>query len=131
MKTPLSNLFKELADFLEIGLNQELKQLGYPQSAQIVLNKNGQIEILVPDYFKFIESGRKPKAKKVPIQALIRWAKKNNITNVNRAVWAIQQSIYNKGIKPKPSYKKAIDDLLLQYDFSKVIDLILESKLNG
>lgn len=60
------------------------------------------INLFVNSYIDNIESGRKPFAKKVPIQDLIRWCNKKGIPADNGAVYAIQESIYKQGIKPRP-----------------------------
>lgn len=60
------------------------------------------INFIYPEYFQYVESGRKPKVRKVPIQALVEWARQRNIPTDNSTLFAIQQSIYNNGISPRP-----------------------------
>lgn len=60
------------------------------------------INFIYPEYFQYVESGRKPKVRKVPIQALAEWARQRNIPTDNSTLFAIQQSIYNNGISPRP-----------------------------
>jgi hypothetical protein len=60
------------------------------------------INILINNYIDNIESGRKPHAPKVPIQDLIKWCNKKGIQADGGAVYAIQESIFNLGIKPRP-----------------------------
>lgn len=60
----------------------------------------------VNEYFKYLNDGRKPKAKKIPIFALIKWIKKKNIQprgkmTYNQLAYAIQTSIYKVGIQPR------------------------------
>ena len=64
--------------------------------------KGNNLSIIVPNNISFQEAGRKVKVKRVPIKALIAWGIKYKITNINKYVYAIQTSIYKKGIKPKP-----------------------------
>ncbi len=71
-------------------------------------------------------NGRKPGARKVPISALIKWIKRYRLKlnvqkrdargrfrkidiNINSLAFAIQTSIFKKGIKPK---RKLFDDFL-------------------
>jgi L-aminopeptidase/D-esterase-like protein len=63
--------------------------------------------LIANDYFEWIVTGRRPRAKKVPIEALLKWIKKNNLIpkgkmTVNALAFAIQNSIYKSGIKAKP-----------------------------
>lgn len=60
------------------------------------------IYVMVNDYIEYIESGRKPFTKKVPIKELRKWASKKGIGADNKTLYAIQQSIYKNGIYPRP-----------------------------
>ena len=71
------------------------------------------------DYLEYIEKGRKPKARKVPIMAIIQWMKKNFISDDVRVAYAIRESIYQLGIPPRP---------LLQ-PFGNMLDKRFEEKL--
>jgi len=58
------------------------------------------------DYFKYLNDGRRPSAKKIPVHILVSWLKKKNIqprTNItyNQLAFAIQNSIYKVGIQPR------------------------------
>jgi len=61
------------------------------------------LQLIANDYYQYVSTGRRPKARKVPIEDLIVWIKQNGIGagNVNGLAWAIQQSIYKQGIKGK------------------------------
>lgn len=59
------------------------------------------IYVMVNDYIDYIESGRKPFARKVPIKELRKWASKKGIGSDNKTLYAIQQSIYKNGIYPR------------------------------
>jgi hypothetical protein len=71
------------------------------------------------DYFKYVNRGRQPGAKKVPIQPLLDWIsiKGINATNENglaipplSLAFAIQQNIFRYGIRETNIYNKALDD---------------------
>jgi hypothetical protein len=71
------------------------------------------------DYFKYVNRGRQPGAKKVPIQPLLNWIniKGINATNENglaipplSLAFAIQQNIFRYGIRETNIYNKALDD---------------------
>ena len=59
------------------------------------------VSILVNDYIKYIESGRKP-GSFPPVSVIAKWAAEKGITTDNSVVWAICQSIYRDGIAPRP-----------------------------
>lgn len=59
------------------------------------------IEILVNDYIQYIESGRQP-GSFPPVSVIAKWAADKHITNDNKVVWAICQSIYKNGIPARP-----------------------------
>lgn len=54
------------------------------------------------DYLEYVERGRKPLEKKVPVRALLAWAKRKGLPTDNEFIYAVRQSIYNKGIPPRP-----------------------------
>lgn len=77
-------------------------------------------------YGDYIESGRKPFARKVPINAIIEWMRRKNISNDIRVAYAIRESIFKQGIKPRPilsTFDKEIDELVLEY-MDKIFDAL-------
>jgi hypothetical protein len=69
--------------------------------------KDNQFILLANDYFRWVDSGRRPRARKVPVEALLKWMKKKNITpgygqTYNGVAFAIQNAIYKAGIKARP-----------------------------
>lgn len=81
------------------------------------------------DYLEYIESGRKPKARKVPIMAIISWMKKNFISDDVRVAYAIRQSIYQLGIPPRPLLEpfgnmldKRFEEKLYDYIFNTITE---------
>lgn len=53
-------------------------------------------------YAEYIESGRKPMARKVPIGAILKWMERKLHTTDASVAYAIRESIYKNGIKPRP-----------------------------
>lgn len=83
------------------------------------------LEILMNDYGLFVNTGRKPGKKKVPIQALLEWIKQKGIeTNNKKALgvaFAIQKTIQKEGSPTRNSRAKGkrtefIDDTLERLD---------------
>jgi hypothetical protein len=69
--------------------------------------KDNQFVLLANDYFQYVDSGRRPRARKVPVEFLLKWMKKKGITpaygqTYNSVAFAIQNAIYKAGIKSRP-----------------------------
>lgn len=71
---------------------------------QIESNSNGKdmIRLYVNSYIDYIESGRRARAKRVPIKAIKDWCERKNIPSDNKTIYSIQQAIYRDGIRPRP-----------------------------
>jgi hypothetical protein len=79
-------------------------------------------ELQYADYFKYVNEGRRPERKKVPISVLLNWIKIRGVrfrsargrfargSNLNMA-FAIQTNIYKYGIKPANIYDKGLDGI--------------------
>lgn len=81
-------------------------------------NTDDIFSLMYNDYLQFIESGRKPFAKKVPVKALIKWAKERGIPSDNHTIFAIRESIYKRGIEAR----KLLDP------YGKLLDKAWETK---
>lgn len=126
-------IYKEIAkDMLELFLTA-LKQFNlgdsnlYDDAKEDV--RNNIFSIYYNDYLEYIESGRRPKAKKVPIKDLIQWAKQKGIPTDNNTIYAIQQSIYNNGIPSKgvlEYFSRMLDERFYQVYADKVFEYITQ-----
>lgn len=98
-------------------------------------SKSLSLTIIMPDYFKYIESGRKAFARKVPIIVLLKWLKRKNIQpkqsgmKLNALAFAIQNSIYKKGIKPRKFLQKALDVADIRNELTIEINTLLTSEI--
>jgi hypothetical protein len=68
--------------------------------------KEDYFMLIANDYFQWVNSGRRPRARKVPVEALIKWMKRKNIVpskgqTYNGLAFVIQNSIYKVGIKAR------------------------------
>lgn len=137
----IERLLKAIANAVIESIQNELITYGLKDS-NIIKNTTYKIteytiDIEIPFYYVFIESGRKPLTKKVPIDILLKWMKRKNISTENNRVWAIQQSIYKNGIKARPFIDKAIAnseqqiEVLLRLDFDELINERLERILKA
>lgn len=97
---------EDIKEIFQMALkNINLQDSNLYKSLKVEVNKNSDIfKILFNDYIEYIEEGRKPKAKKVPIRNLIEWCKRKGIKSDNNTVYAIQQSIYLYGIPKRPIF---------------------------
>lgn len=84
--------------------------------------------ILVDSYIDYIDSGRRKRARKVPIDKLRDWARRRNIPTDNNTLYAIQQAIYRDGIQPRPILNKLLDifndNSIIDNNLDKIIQAI-------
>jgi hypothetical protein len=97
--------------------------------------KDNKFVMLANDYFEYVAFGRKPRARKVPVEDLIKWMKRKGINpkrgDYNATAFAIQQAIYKNGIKARPYINPIIQtdvDIIsedLAYELSEEIALVI------
>lgn len=102
------------------------------------------VTINLPDYFIFIEKGRRVGAKQPPKQVILAWMDKNNIgggtqSNKNSIAFAIGRSIKRHGIKARNfiqngidglftgSFSQFLDEDILNYFDAEILDLLNRS----
>ena len=104
------NITKALLEELNLASEKVLK--GYNLGGSDLINsidweyRSDQFVLLANDYFTYVSTGRRARARKVPVLELIKWLKKKNIQPGNRQshnslAFALQNSIYKTGIKGK------------------------------
>lgn len=104
----LDKIYKSIQEDVQDIFQNALKNVNLEDSnlykeLKVEVNDSSDIfKVLYNDYLEYIELGRKPKTKKVPIKDLRDWAKRKNINTDNSILYAIQQSIYMKGIPARP-----------------------------
>ena len=74
------------------------------------------IELLLNDYVKYIESGRKAGSKLPPIEAIRKWAKNKLGKEDNLTVYKIRSAIVRDGIKPRPFMYKVLETIDKKWD---------------
>lgn len=107
-----------LGEFLVVEFARELSAQGHRAAGRLIQSLESKVviqptglflEISFFDYGLFVDRGRKPGGKKVPIAALIEWIKERAIANgqrdIKRIAFAIQTNIWKFGI-PTPNSKK-------------------------
>ena len=74
------------------------------------------IELLLNDYVKYIESGRKKGSKFPPIEAIRQWAKNKLGKEDNLTIYKIRSAIVRDGIKPRPFMYKVLNTIDKKWD---------------
>lgn len=97
-----------------------------------VTNNFNVFTIFYNDYLEYIESGRKPLAKRVPIGVLVNWMRRKGISNDVKVAYAIQQSIFYEGISPRPFFPVFEDDLdrMMEQYLDKIFEGIITNLNN-
>ena len=108
----IEGLMKQLKDITVMTLKKSgvKENSNLAKSIQYVTNKDG-VQMLAASYYPYVSAGRKANIKRVPIADLIQWIKQYNIRprpgqTINQLAYAIQQSIYKRGIKAKKFEEK-------------------------
>lgn len=112
------NDLNDLGQFVIEELAKELIKQEHEATGKLIdsldyntINNNQTASVLITmlDYGKYVNTGRKRGAAKVPIQALVDWIKQKGIeSNDKKALgiaFAIQKSIDKKGTPAKPYVK--------------------------
>lgn len=86
------------------------------KNLQVKATNDGDLvfDIILNDYLKFIESGRRKGAKMPPVEPIVKWAKKHGIPTDNGTIYLIRRAISRDGIAPRPFMDKVfsgIDDV--------------------
>jgi len=143
MDKQIQELLEAIAETYVENVKTEMIAVGLQDSdiiEEVTYKINGYtIELIIPEYYKYIESGRRPLSKRVPIIPLLKWMIKKGIAKgkENKVVWAIREAIFKRGIRPRPFLQNAIDSTeaevkeLLAIDFQEIIDEKIRQYLNG
>lgn len=94
----------------------------------------GSITLLLPEYEKYIESGRRAGAKQPPIDAIVKWLRRKGVTgNVNKIAFAVARKIARDGIKPRPftadAVKQSTEDagIIIELAFGDYLDEVIRT----
>lgn len=83
------------------------------KNLQVNATNDGDLvfDIILNDYLKFIESGRRKGADMPPVEPIIKWAKKHGIPTDNGTIFLIRRAISRDGIAPRPFMDKVFADI--------------------
>ena len=84
------------------AVKYDLENSNLIKSIKVELSQDS-IFVFLNSYYIFVESGRRPKTKRIPISVLMDWIKKNGIIpksgqTIKSVAFAMQESIYQKGL---------------------------------
>lgn len=83
------------------------------KNLQVNATNDGDLvfDIILNDYLKFIESGRRKGADMPPVEPIIKWAKKHGIPTDNGTIYLIRRAISRDGIAPRPFMDKVFENI--------------------
>ena len=83
------------------------------KNLQVNATNDGDLvfDIILNDYLKFIESGRRKGADMPPVEPIVNWAKKHGIPTDNGTIYLIRRAISRDGIAPRPFMDKVFADI--------------------
>ncbi len=83
------------------------------KNLQVNATNDGDLvfDIILNDYLKFIESGRRKGADMPPVEPIVKWAKKHGIQTDNSTIFLIRRAISRDGIAPRPFMDKVFEDI--------------------
>lgn len=124
----------EVGNNIKVGRNTLVNSNLYDTlNTKVDEEGNPIIYLFMNDYIGYIERGRERYRKpKVPIDALRDWAMRKNIPTDNSTLFAIQNSIFKLGIRPRPIMYyvfEELDNLFEKEYFDKLFEAII-SELN-
>lgn len=106
----VNQTFEALQDELTLATQKLLDSIKGLKGSNLVKSieyefRDDAFVLIAFDYYTYVSEGRRPRARKVPVESLIRWIKEKRISTrgktVSQTAFAIQQAIYKRGIKGK------------------------------
>ena len=100
----------------DIGNNKSSSDIY--KNLQVKATNDGDLvfDIILNDYLKFIESGRRKGADMPPVKPIVEWAKKHGIPTDNGTIYLIRRAISRDGIAPRPFMDKVFADIDYVWD---------------
>ena len=94
-------------------LDNNKSSSGIYKNLQVKATNDGDLvfDIILNDYLKFIESGRRKGADMPPVKPIVEWAKKHGIPTDNGTIYLIRRAISRDGIAPRPFMDKVFEDI--------------------
>lgn len=105
------------------GTSNKLAGVGYGYESSLAASvqanyrfNDGEVDILMNEYWKWVNQGRQPGGKRPPLDPLVEWAKSPTRLGLNdeearSAAFGIQTNIFRFGIKPTYFFDLAVDEV--------------------
>lgn len=96
----------------KVGENTLVKSNIYKTLSVRATNDGDLIfDIILNDYLRYIESGRRAGAKFPPVEPIVRWCKSKGISTDNSTIFLIRRAISRDGIRPRPIMQYVFDEI--------------------
>lgn len=131
----IESALKAIAAALTVSIQAALAEInldgtGLQKSIESEVSNGDTVTAYMVEYGRYVISGRRKFAKKVPIAALLDWISAKGIKSsnpgmsVNSLAFAIQNSIYKNGIQGRDFITPAVGDDFLQVIEKMVLDAL-------
>ena len=118
---------KDIMDIVRVVMESNIDSDSY-KNLKVIAKNDGDLvfDIILNDYLKFIESGRRKGADMPPVEAIVEWAKKHGIPTDNGTIYLIRRAISRDGIAPRPFMATVMEqiDLNMPNWYDKIFDEI-------
>lgn len=116
---------------------------GFVGQSSVSFNTTGVV-LRLPEQAIYIDQGRRPGLRRVPIDNIIRWLRRYRILgrdrtsgkfrsateqSINSTAWAIQQAIFRHGIRAKPFINETLE--YAEQIISQAVDKVLIPQIVG
>lgn len=126
------DILNQLTVDLQLLATRTMIQSGVEQNSDLVksvqfIPSSSGLQLLANDYYTYVSTGRRPRARYVPIEDLIAWVKKYKIGsgNVNGIAWAIRQAIFKNGIRGK-NYSTTVEENIADLSSEELAETLSE-----
>jgi hypothetical protein len=131
MATLQGNILEVIGESMVETIREELKTFDLKDS-RLYDNvsyriEKGSVILTLPQYYIYIEKGRRAGAPMPPIDAILKWMARKGIgsgSNKNSIAWAISKSIAQNGIRGRPFLERSEDQ------FTQEINQIIDFQMN-
>ena len=118
---------KDIMDIVRVVMESNIDSDSY-KNLKVIAKNDGDLvfDIILNDYLKFIESGRRNGAEMPPVEPIVRWARSRGIPTDNSTIFLIRRAISRDGIAPRPFMATVMEqiDLNMPNWYDKIFDEI-------
>ena len=118
---------KDIMDIVRVVMESNIDSDSY-KNLKVIAKNDGDLvfDIILNDYLKFIESGRRKGAEMPPVEPIVRWARSRGIPTDNSTIFLIRRAISRDGIAPRPFMATVMEqiDLNMPNWYDKIFDEI-------